>query len=175
MVPRYFLDDASGSELHAFAAAEAHPGDGTATYPLRLGAYLRSMRWAGHAYMGSIGAGVNVQVLGFVGNLAMLLAAAAFCVADATKDYSIIVYLAKTFSGDFLAGKLDTAEWKLVLFWTFGVLGPGLWVLAGLDGGEVSGISAFFADSRANKGVAFDGRRRRARSRRARAFCPFCS
>ena len=36
------------------------------------------MRWVGHAYMGSIGAGVNVQVLGFVGNLAMLLAAAAF-------------------------------------------------------------------------------------------------
>ena len=90
VVPRYFLDDPSGSELHAFAAAEAHPGDGTATYPLRLGAYLRSLRWAGHAYMGSIGAGVNVQVLGFVGNLAMLLAAAAFCVADAAKDLSLI-------------------------------------------------------------------------------------
>jgi len=171
VVPRYFLDDASGSELHAFAAAEAHPGDGTATYPLRLGAYLRSLRWAGHAYMGSIGAGVNVQVLGFVGNLAMLLAAAAFCVADAAKDYSIIVYLAKTFSGDFLAGKLDTAEWKLVLFWTFGVLGPGLWVLAGLDGGEVSGISAFFADGlRGHKGdfnIAFDG------ATAARAFAPY--
>ena len=27
VVPRYFLD-ASGSELNAFAAAEAHPGDG---------------------------------------------------------------------------------------------------------------------------------------------------
>lgn len=171
VVPRYFLDDASGSELHAFAAAEAHPGDGTATYPLRLGAYLRSLRWAGHAYMGSIGAGVNVQVLGFVGNLAMLLAAAAFCVADAAKDYSIIVYLAKTFSGDFLAGKLDTAEWKLVLFWTFGVLGPGLWVLAGLDGGEVSGISAFFADgTRGHNGDfknAFDG------ATAARAFAPY--
>eukprot|EP00957_Ditylum_brightwellii_P134033 10219230-Ditylum_brightwellii.AAC.1 len=67
--------------------------------------------------MGSIGAGVNVQVLGFKGNLAMLLAAAAFCVVDAGKDHSVIVYLMKTFSGDFLAGKLDTAEWKLVLFW----------------------------------------------------------
>ena len=171
VVPRYFLDDASGSELNEFAAAEAHPGDGTATYPLRLGAYLRSLRWAGHAYMGSIGAGVNVQVLGFVGNLAMLLAAAAFCVADAAKDYSIIVYLAKTFSGDFLAGKLDTAEWKLVLFWTFGVLGPGLWVLAGLDGGEVSGISAFFADGlRGHKGdfkIAFDG------ATAVRAFAPY--
>ena len=143
VVPRYFLD-ASGSELNAFAAAEAHPGDGTATYPLRLGAYLRSLRWVGHAYMGSIGAGVNVQVLGFVGNLAMLLAAAAFCVADARRDYSIIVYLAKTFSGDFLAGKLDTAEWKLVLFWTFGVLGPGLWVLAGLEPGATGRTSKSF-------------------------------
>ena len=142
VVPRYFLD-ASGSELDVFATAEAHPGDGTATYPLRLGAYLRSLRWVGHAYMGSIGAGVNVQVLGFAGNLAMLLAAAAFCVADATKDYSIIVYLAKTFSGDFLAGKLDTAEWKLVLFWTFGVLGPGLWVLAGLGSGATGSVDLF--------------------------------
>ena len=157
VVPRYFLD-ASGSELNALAAAEAHPGDGTATYPLRLGAYLRSLRWVGHAYMGSIGAGVNVQVLGFAGNLAMLLVAAAFCVADAAKDYSIIVYLAKTFSGDFLAGKLDTAEWKLVLFWTFGGLGPGLWVLAGLGPGATGGVdfratSGSFAHS---AGVAFD-------------------
>ena len=34
----------------------------------------------------------------------------------------------KTFSGDFFAGKLDTKEWKLVLFFTFGVLLPFLFI-----------------------------------------------
>ena len=43
--------------------------------------------------MGSIGAGVNVQVLGFAGNLLLLLVAAAACLWDISHDYSILVYL----------------------------------------------------------------------------------
>ena len=89
-----------------FLAASAP--DAAAAESLALAPYLASMRWLGHAYMGSIGAGVNVQVLGFLGNLAMLLLAAAACVWDVSHDYSILVYLVKTFSGDQLAGKLDT-------------------------------------------------------------------
>ena len=116
VVPRRFL---AASAPDAAAAS------------LALAPYLASMRWLGHAYMGSIGAGVNVQVLGFLGNLAMLLLAAAACVWDVSHDYSILVYLVKTFSGDQLAGKLDTPEWKLVLLFTFGLFGPGLWLAAG--------------------------------------------
>ena len=112
-----------------FLAASAP--DAAAAASLALAPYLASMRWLGHAYMGSIGAGVNVQVLGFLGNLAMLLLAAAACVWDVSHDYSILVYLVKTFSGDQLAGKLDTPEWKLVLLFTFGLFGPGLWLAAG--------------------------------------------
>ena len=112
-----------------FLAASAP--DAAAAESLALAPYLASMRWLGHAYMGSIGAGVNVQVLGFLGNLAMLLLAAAACVWDVSHDYSILVYLVKTFSGDQLAGKLDTPEWKLVLLFTFGLFGPALWFAAG--------------------------------------------
>jgi hypothetical protein len=50
-----------------------------------------------------VGAGVNVQVAGFLGNLALLLVAAAACIWDVGHDYSILVYLMKTFSGDYLA------------------------------------------------------------------------
>tara|TARA_B110000977_G_scaffold112505_1_gene145783 strand:- start:5440 stop:7515 length:2076 start_codon:yes stop_codon:yes gene_type:complete len=142
VVPRFFLN-ASSDDLEGMAMSRVkglEPGE-SIHHPLKLLTYLHSMRWLGHAYMGSIGAGVNVQVLGFVGNLAMLLAAAAFCVWDVRIDYSIVIYLAKTFSGDFLAGKLDTAEWRLVLFWTFGVLGPAMFLLAGMDG-EAIGVDA---------------------------------
>jgi hypothetical protein len=52
---------------------------------------------------------VNVEVLPLVGNLGLLGGAAVLLVNDViTFDYAALVYLAKTFSGDFLAGKLDT-------------------------------------------------------------------
>jgi hypothetical protein len=144
LVPRWFLN--ASSDEHDFHLTGGAFG-GTRgvqlppSQPLSLAPYLHSMRWVGHAYMGCIGAGVNVQVLGFLGNLAMLLAAAAFCVRDTFHDLSIVIYLAKTFSGDFLAGKLDTVEWRLVLFWTFGVLGPAAFLLAGRPTGDnVDGV-----------------------------------
>jgi hypothetical protein len=52
---------------------------------------------------------VNVEVLPLFFNLALLGGAAAFLIYDVVIfDYAALVYLAKTFSGDFLAGKLDT-------------------------------------------------------------------
>ena len=122
----------AAAAAEAAAAAQQQARD-AAVEALRLAPYLASMRWVGHTYMGSIGAGVNVQVLGFLGNLTMLLVAATACLWDATHDYSILVYLMKTFSGDQLAGKLDTLEWQLVLLFTFGIFAPGLWILAGAD------------------------------------------
>jgi hypothetical protein len=69
-------------------------------------AYLTSLRWLGHAYIGSIGAVVNVNIVGFETNLVMLLLAAAFIVYDVvTFDTSMVVYLMKTFGGDFIAGR----------------------------------------------------------------------
>ena len=149
VVPRYFtaLDgqDATSPQWLASvfpaAAAAGASGDRAVGWHgstpagelLRLAPYLASMRWVGHAYMGSIGAGVNVQVLGFLGNFLMLLVAATACVWDVAHDYSILIYLMKTFSGDQLAGKLDTAEWKLVLLFIFGIFGPGLWFAAGSE------------------------------------------
>ena len=141
-VPRLALLTLFAFEVvpHRFLAAAPlgpHPdADDAAANSLSLAAYLGSGRWVGHAYMGSIGAGVNVQVLGFLGNLAVLLLAALFCVWDATRgDLALVAYLVKTFGGDFIAGKLDTAEWRLVLLWTFGLFGPvALWLTA--TGGE---------------------------------------
>jgi len=95
---------------------------------LGLGPYLASRRWLTHLYLGIIGAIVNVRVRGFGTNLALLLVAGAACVADARHDYAILVYLAKTFGGDFVAGKLDTREWRLVLLFVFGLFGPALWL-----------------------------------------------
>ena len=93
---------------------------------LGLQPYLASRRWVAHAYLGVIGAVVNVRVRGFATNLALLLGAGALCVDDARHDYTILVYLAKTFGGDFVAGKLDTREWRLVLLFVFGLFGPAL-------------------------------------------------
>ena len=130
-VPRLALLTLFAFEVVPRRFLAASSPDAAAAESLALAPYLASMRWLGHAYMGSIGAGVNVQVLGFLGNLAMLLLAAAACVWDVSHDYSILVYLVKTFSGDQLAGKLDTPEWKLVLLFTFGLFGPALWFAAG--------------------------------------------
>ena len=88
--------------------------------------YLSTHRWIGHAYIGSIGAYVNVEKGGLHLNIMLLLGAAFCCYWDVSHyaDYTMLVYLMKTFGGDFLAGKLDTMEWRLVLFFTFGIFAP---------------------------------------------------
>lgn len=101
------------------------PGSAPAAAAENLIAYWESMRWMGHAYIGVIGATVNVDVLSFKANLALLLLAGAFCVWDVrTHDLSSVIYLMKTFGGDYFAGKLDTTEWRLVLLFVFGLFGP---------------------------------------------------
>lgn len=86
--------------------------------------YFNSLRWIGHVYMGSMGALMNVEYFSFKANIVMLLLASVFCFWDLKFDYSILVNLAKTFGGDFLAGKLDTTEWKIVLFFVFAIFTP---------------------------------------------------
>ena len=90
--------------------------------------YLRSGRWIGHLYIGSIGAAVNVQIRSVAFNLCMLGGAAALILYDMRLDYAILIYMLKTFSGDFIAGKLDTFEWRLVLLFT-GIVAVAAWHL----------------------------------------------
>eukprot|EP00959_Pyramimonas_sp_CCMP1952_P296393 6200500-Pyramimonas_sp.AAC.1 len=85
-----------------------------------LAGYLASGRWLVHAYVGSIGAIVNVQRFGLPGNAAIMLGAGLLILWDAfTFDFTMLLVLMKTMGGDFFAGKLDTLEWKLVLLFTF--------------------------------------------------------
>jgi hypothetical protein len=120
-LPRLALLTVAAFQLAPFASSAVPPA---AAAPLALLPYLRSGRWVAHAYLGSVGAAVNVRVHPFAVNLALLLAGAALCVWDARVDNTIFVYLFKTFGGDFVAGKLDTPEWRLVLL--FALLGPAL-------------------------------------------------
>ena len=101
IVPRAFLagsrapvDALVSTPLPFTARAAAAP-----FAPLTLVPYLHSLRWIAHAYTGSIGAGVNVQVLGLLGNLAIMAVAGGLCLWDLTKDISLVVYFLKTFCG----------------------------------------------------------------------------
>jgi hypothetical protein len=145
----------------AFEIAPRLSSGVTDSSAMGLESYLRSWRWLTHAYIGSIGAAVNVQLQGLwvyrpssafqhpstIGhpcvsarpllslqkyarthhmrtpqfNIGMLLVAAAMILWDLRVDYAILVYMCKTFSGDYIAGKLDTTEWRLVLLFTSGV------------------------------------------------------
>lgn len=83
--------------------------------------YFTSYRWIGHCYIGAIGAIVNVNLLqSFRMNIFALMIAGVFILYDiSTNDLSMLIYLLKTFCGDFIAGKLDTVEWKSVLAFAF--------------------------------------------------------
>jgi hypothetical protein len=50
----------------------------------------------------------------------------------------MLIYLVKTFGGDYFAGKLDTKEWKLVLLFVFGFLSPAVYFLNSDSYGLVS-------------------------------------
>ena len=114
-LPRLALLCIIGFEVAPRVSCAVLPGQAAA---LHLVPYLRSGRWIGHLYIGSIGAIVNVQIRSAAFNIMMLLIAATFIVYDLRLDYSILIYMLKTFSGDFIAGKLDTLEWRLVLLFT---------------------------------------------------------
>lgn len=114
-LPRLALLCIIGFEVAPRVSCAVLPGQAAA---LHLVPYLRSGRWIGHLYIGSIGAIVNVQIRSAAFNIMMLLIGATFIVYDLRLDYSILIYMLKTFSGDFIAGKLDTLEWRLVLLFT---------------------------------------------------------
>jgi hypothetical protein len=100
--------------LHpSFTAAPATPALRAA-----FGA-LSSPRWLVPAALGALGAGVNVNALHPSVTASLLLLAAAGAVGHTLRyGPALAVYLAKTFAGDFIAGKLDTAEWLAVLGFT---------------------------------------------------------
>jgi hypothetical protein len=124
-LPRLVLVCLIAFELAPRASSAISPASQAA---LGLLPYLRSGRWIGHLYIGSIGAAVNVQIRSFTFNLCMLIGAAALIVFDLRLDYAILIYMLKTFSGDFIAGKLDTLEWRLVLLFT-GLVAVAAWQL----------------------------------------------
>lgn len=103
--------------------------------------YWKSGRFLGHVYVGSIGAVVNVKVFSFPMNMALLLGGAVFCLWDVLRyDYATLIYLTKTFGGDYFASKLDTTEWKLALFFAFGVTLPVAWLL---DTSDISSLQQY--------------------------------
>ena len=88
--------------------------------------YASSLRWITHIYIGSIGAMVNVQIFPFGINLLLLAIAGMLIVGDVIYfSPALTIYAMKTFGGDYIAGKLDTTEWLLVLVFSF-VAGPSL-------------------------------------------------
>jgi hypothetical protein len=104
-----------------------------------VGTYLTSLRWLGHAYIGSIGAMVNVNIFSFNTNLVLLALAGLFISWDIyAVDASMLIYALKTFGGDYFAGKLDTTEWLLVLFFSV-IICPALFYIAA---GTLAGMIA---------------------------------
>lgn len=85
------------------------------------------IRWAVPAFVGALGAVVNVCALPTAANFFFLALSARLVVGHAhTYGGAVVIYLAKTFAGDFLAGKLDTKEWLSVLLFTAALTGFAL-------------------------------------------------
>ena len=135
---RLFEPICPSSMALTFVSLQAGVQDAAA---LGLLPYLTSGRLLGHAYIGSIGAVVNVQLHGLAVNLVLLTVAAGFILWDLRLDYTILVYMTKTFSGDFIAGKLDSTEWRLVLLFTSAVGGIAWWVEQHRDAAEYGGMA----------------------------------
>ena len=87
IVPRAFLAGSPRTAIDALTSTPApFPAAAAAApfAPLTFLPYVASLRWTAHAYTGSIGAGVNVQVLGLWGNLAIMAVAGGLCLWDLT-------------------------------------------------------------------------------------------
>ena len=100
--------------LHpSFTAASATPA------VLAALSVAAAPRWLVPAALGALGAAVNVRAAPPGLTAALLALAASGAVAHTLRHGpALVVYLAKTFAGDFIAGKLDTAEWLAVLGFT---------------------------------------------------------
>ena len=70
-------------------------------------------RWLSFALLGGIGAVVNVNIISPARNILLLLICGAAIMFDLQFDATMAIYLSKTLCGDYIAGKLDTLEWKL--------------------------------------------------------------
>ena len=135
--------------LLAAPAASPEPAAAAAS----TATYMGSGRWLGHAYLGAAGAAVNVEKWGLRTNMALLSAGALFTLLDVYRcGPATCVYLAKTFAGDFLAGKLDTTEWRLALAFTAVVLCPAALLWAG--GARAVGAAAAAGAGAAGGGAA---------------------
>jgi hypothetical protein len=75
---------------------------------------LMAGRWVVPCVVGALGAVVNVNQRFPALNILLLAFCGAGIIWDVLHhDVALVVYLFKTMGGDFFAGKLDTAEWKL--------------------------------------------------------------
>lgn len=119
--PRIVLFQSSYFPIFPFSFISS---SSTTSHSLRLGLWLS--RYHGCIYLGSIGAPINIKIYNFSLNLLLLVIGGVYCLYDSYiyRDYIILIYLLKTFTGDYLAGKLDTVEWKLVLFFIYGLVLP---------------------------------------------------
>jgi hypothetical protein len=70
-------------------------------------------RYLSFILLGGIGAIVNVKIISPLWNMFLLLVCGLAIGCDLQYDATMAVYLFKTLGGDFIAGKLDTLEWKL--------------------------------------------------------------
>ena len=90
-----------------------------------LSQYLSSYRWILHIDIGAIGAIINTQQFSYNIHMLLLIQAGILLLYDIYLfDYTMVIYLLKTFGGDYLSGKIDTFEWKWVLAYTFGMILP---------------------------------------------------
>ena len=72
-----------------------------------------STRWISFVLLGGIGAIVNVKITHPTYNMMLLLICGVAIAFDLRYDATMAIYLFKTLGGDFIAGKLDTAEWQI--------------------------------------------------------------
>ena len=70
-------------------------------------------RWLSFVLQGAIGAIVNVNIVSPAYNICLLLVCGIAIGFDLRHDATMAIYLFKTLGGDFIAGKLDTLEWKI--------------------------------------------------------------
>lgn len=86
----------------------------------------RSLQLVGNEYrflsfllQGGIGAIVNVNIVSPTYNILLLLLCGVAIGFDLQHDATMAIYLFKTLGGDFIAGKLDTLEWKIAGIFAF--------------------------------------------------------
>jgi hypothetical protein len=115
------------SLIFAILTYTIFPSSSSTSSLLATSSYLPYLpRWIGCVYLGAIGAPINTNLYNLPLHLLLLLLGGLYCLYDlfVYQDYILLIYLFKTFTGDYLTGKLDTIEWKVVLLFLYGFLLP---------------------------------------------------